>query len=480
MSTQRWPTVIVLAGLLAGALGYDRGEDPPSAAAPDADVLLAVERSVPHLVEGDVGSERWFCAGAGLPGGAEHELVVTNIGTEPLTAVVSLVLGTDGIERSELRVDAGATDVVALRSLREAEAVAAIIESATGGLVVEQRLDAGSGTSVSQCASSPASSWWFPAGATTSDATYVVSVLNPFPDDAVLDVTIETEEGTRVPTDLQGLVVPGGSVVPVRVRAEVTRREQVAVVLEARSGRVVAERVQQLDGSVGSRGLSASLGATSPAESWVLPFARTAPEVGERYVVFNPGEVPAEVDVELRLDDPERLFDLEPFSLTVEPGRYAVVDLADHVDRVPAGTPHYAIVQSRGGVPVVVEQVLAGDGVLSMGPGLPVQATTWTVLPVPGVESSVSVVNVGAEGIAVLSVESLGAGGWQPAADLAELEVGPGRRLLLRAQDLPTGPLRLTATAPVVVARRLRQAASVSVVPALPARGTSSRPDPFS
>lgn len=481
MSTHRWPAVIVLGALVVGALAYDRNEPSPATPGAEADERLAIERSVPHLAAGSVGSERWFCAAGGVPadGSAEHELLVSNTSTAELRIVVTALHGAGESARAERSVPAGDTVVVEMRSIAEGDAVAAIVEAAAAGLVVEHRLSSAAGTSVSQCATAPSSSWWFATGATTVDATMTLAVMNPFPDDAVLDVTVETDDGTRVPTALQGMVVPGGSVVVVPVHSEVQRREQVAVAIEARTGRVVAERLEQLDGTTATEGLAGALGSTGPAESWVFPFARTGPEVTERYVVYNPGDVPAAVDVELRLDDPERLFDLEPFELTVAPGRFEVVDLAEEGDRVPAGTPHYTIVSARGGVGVVVEQVLAGEGLLAMGPGLSVQATTWTVVPVPGVETSVGVVNVGAEGIAVLTVEQMGDRGWTPVAGLTELEVGPGRRLLLRAQDLPVAPLRLTSTAPLVVARRLRQGASVSVVPGLPQRGTSSLPDPF-
>jgi len=242
---------------------------------------------------------------------------------------------------------------------------------------------------------------------------------------------------------------------------------------------VVAERIQVLDGSEGPSGLSASLGATEPALTWVFPFARTGPDVDERYVVFNPAGESAGVDVELRLDDPERLFDIEPFELLVEPGRYAEVDLADDPERVPPGTPHDTIVQSRNGVAIIAEQSLIGDGVLAISPGIPVQATTWTVTPVPGAATTIGVVNVGLDGIALLTVNELTADGWRPVEALRDLEVGLGRRILLRPSDLPDGPLRLVATAPVVVGRRIVEGDSVSVTAALPERGTSSRPDPF-
>ena len=82
--------------------------------------------------------------------------------------------------------------------------------------------------------------------------------------------------------------------------------------------------------------------------------------------MFNPTDEVAEVEVEVRLDDPETNGVPEPFEVTVAPHRYAIVDLHEPdlevtettPRRVPDGVDHSIIVRSLNGVPVAAEKVV--------------------------------------------------------------------------------------------------------------------------
>src|SRR5690606_16365391 len=117
--------------------------------------------------------------------------------------------------------------------------------------------------------------------------------------------------------------------------------DQVAATVTARSGRVVAERLQVADGSPRQAdasaddssalpprtGLAVDLGTAAPSEVWVHPFGRFAPDgVRQDVVVYNPSDQPAEVDLEVSLG-PDAVGGVEPFALSLPPRSAQVVHL---------------------------------------------------------------------------------------------------------------------------------------------------------
>jgi hypothetical protein len=489
MRTHRWPAIVVLAACLAGAVAYDQGAHRGDPAVPPPDVqdeVLRLERSIPHL-RGTGGSERWFCGGGGAGPEAPiaQQILLGNVATVQRTVTVTVLRDAADVDRSpvvtELALPPGTTTVLPVDEVVASSTTGAVVEGDGAGVVVEQRLRWTHGDAIGACATSAAEAWHFVGGSTARDATYRVTLLNPFPDDAVVDIRIETDEGTREPTSLQGLVVPGRSVTPVDVAANAERREVVAVHVQTRSGRVVAHRVHARDGTLERTGLSVSLGAPAPAMTWSMPYPSGGIAAPARYLVTNVDDIVAEVDVEVRPDDPDRLFDVEPFALTVEPGRFALIDLSttSAAARLPEDVTYAGLVLAKGRVPIVAEHWVPGRTQLTLVGGIPVQAMTWTVPTVPDATTGIGIVNLSPEAIATVRVQAWSASGWVDVAELDRLELNPGRRLVLRGEDLPSAALRISSTAPVVVGRRITQPDGLSLVPALPERGTSSEPDPF-
>ncbi len=152
--------------------------------------------------------------------------------------------------------------------------------------------------------------------------------MNPFPDDATVDIDFATDEGTRDTLRFQGFVVPGRSVVGAYIDEDVTRKAQVSAQVDVRSGRLVVDRIQTFDGTDPAlEGVTLGLGAPIPAETWIFPDGRVDDGVTEQVVVFNPTDEVAEVEVEVRLDDPDTNGVPEPFELTMPPNRFSIVDL---------------------------------------------------------------------------------------------------------------------------------------------------------
>jgi hypothetical protein len=431
----RIPVVALLVAALAGAVAVDRQRDgeaqagagtgSPSAGGGAAEVAPGALMSASPPV--DAASSTWYCAAGttGPSGFADHTVTVTNPTADDLTATLTVFGGTvatstpgddpaTAAARSGDSADAGDTDggapapvtqalelpagrevSVRLGNVLPASLAAALVEVDGGGVAVEHSVRGRHGADRAPCSTTASPAWHFAWGATTRDARELVVLFNPFPSTATVDAVFVTEEGGREPVRLQGLPVPGHSVVGIDVGEDVTRSEQVAASFAVRSGRLVVERLQEYDGSLGPRGLTLTPGAPSAGGAWVFADgAATAPSPAtpepdaededeseqsddlittERVVVYNPGEARAEVDVHVvpatddgatgdrTTGDEAAPPPPQPFRLGVGAGRYEVVDLGAE-DRLPAGTPHLTVVRSTNGEPVVAERVTVDTG----------------------------------------------------------------------------------------------------------------------
>ena len=160
--------------------------------------------------------------------------------------------------------------------------------------------------------------------------------------------------------------------------------------------------------------------------------------------MFNPTDEVAEVEVEVRLDDPATNGVPEPFETTVAPRRYAIVDLhepdleetPDTPKRIPDGVGHSIIVRSLNGVPVAAENVLTrsepqdnlGVGVTL---GSPLAAPAWLFVA-GGVSDeraeTVTLFNPSTDTSARFSIDALDDGDTLVIEGLQDLEIAPGGR----------------------------------------------------
>jgi hypothetical protein len=421
----RLPVVAVLAAALVGAVALDgstggRAHDRAGAAEARPGSLM------PASPLADTDTSTWYCAAgtAGEGGFADHTVTMANTSAVDRTATLTVFGGAMAAPPAPeesggttttappaapapapisqaVTLPAGGQVSVRLGDVVAAPLAAALVEVDGGAVAVEHSVRGRHGRDVAPCSTTASPAWHFAWGATTRDAREVVVLFNPFPSTAVVDTVFVTEQGGREPVRLQGLPVPGHSVVGVDVGEDVTRSEQVSATFTVRSGRLVVERLQQYDGSLGPRGLALTLGAPSAGEAWVFADgvatgpspATPAPDEEddddegegedagedegedegedasgstdelartERIVVYNPGDERAEVDLNVVPSDADVPLP-QPFRLSIGAGRYEVVDLGAE-DRVPAGTAHATIVRSTNGEPVVAERVTVDTG----------------------------------------------------------------------------------------------------------------------
>ncbi len=524
----RVPVVLVLAAAVAGAVALDAGDDrADGAGASGADPATAADAPVMPATPGAAAeSSTWYCAaGTSEEGGfADHTVTIQNPTGDDLEATVTVyggaVLAAAGAPPAaepaavpvveQVALPAGERVAVRLADVMTAPLTAALVEVDAGDVAVEHRVSGEHGEDAAPCATFAAPTWHFAWGSTARDAREVVVLFNPFPSAATVDASFVTEDGRREPVRFQGLPVPPGTVVGVDLGDDVTRADQVAATFRVRSGRVVAERLQQYDGSLGPEGLALTLGAPLAGTGWVFPDGeasaaspatpapedredpredRTALVTTERIVVYNPGDERAEVDV-----TPVPTGDVaapQPFSLSIGPGRYEIVDYGGQ-QRIEPGVAHATVVRSTNGQPVVAERVVLDQG--------PVPARSRRGTPRPGELSATLGARLAAPVWRLPSVADVGGDGrtveivvFNPSADAARtvevglaardpddaptppepVDVAPGQRVAFALDEdavAEAGDGAVVADGPVVVERVVRTADGrrVSAQPAIP------------
>jgi hypothetical protein len=474
MKPLRWPALLLVPVLLLAAVFASNDPSDGVEAAADAPLLG------PRIARPGALSALWFCSGGtGVDGGpADHTVVLANT-TDTERSVSLSVFGSRlaGGGRAEpvtrtLTLGGHRHTDVRLGDLVAAPYVSAIVEVDGGGVLAEHRVSGPLGSHQAPCASQVSGQWSVPLGATSivGDSAPVREVLvffNPFPGDAVLDVEFSTDSGFRgTPQVFRGLVVPGSGVVAVDLaQAGVTVAREVAATVTARTGRVVVDRLGLFDQPPDRRGLLVSSGVPGAARVWIFPAGRLGNGREERLVVANLTDVPAEIDVEVRPDDPE--MSTEPFEITVRARQHVTIDLAAEprlASFVERGTRYSIVVRSANGVPVTAERLIAvrvgaaGAGTAT-STGAAVAATRLAVDVPAGhaTGSELVLLNPSLETIAIVSLSILADGSRSTPARFSGIELQPGGRITVPLSELGSGRFTVfvEATSGIVVEREL-------------------------
>ena len=494
----RLPFIALLAATIGAAVWQARiDEDRGAALANTADDVAAAGSldGTPGVASDDALASTWFCAaGTGDEGGmADHAVTILNPGDRSLDATVTVyggVLASSSpttAEASGPTAAPGTPPVPAVREIRlpardrvelrlgdllAAPLVAALVEAKGGTVAVEHRVAGPHGLDVGPCASATAPVWHLASGTTTRDAREVVVLFNPFPTDAIVDASFETDAGSREPVRFQGFPVPAGSVVGVDIGDDVAREGQVSATLRTRTGRVIVERLQEFDGSLGTEGLALALGVPRASTAWAFADGVVDDGRTERIVVYNPSDERAEVEVRVLPTTEEPGAAPQPFRLSIRAGVFAVVDYGAE-ERIAAGVGHATVVRSTNAVPVVAERAITqsvepddedddeeGDdptGDIAAGPGAAVAASRWAFpSSVDGEQATAQFVvfNPDPERSVRVTLLAVGGGRQTRVGGTQDVEVAPGGRVTLG--DDAGGVARVVdAEAPVVVERAM-------------------------
>ena len=542
MTFSRWPAVVILVALLAGAWVVDRDHEREQSSSEDATTPLEAQGYLPVSAPEDALTSTWYCAGgtASADGRADTTVIVANAtdrelngsatifpsipsqiviqedtaetpdttttteaattteatttteGTTPSTTATAPPLTEEPVA---VDLTVPARDRVELRLADEVEApyAAALVELPGGAISVEQRVDGPNGADVSPCTTQAADAWFFASGRTTADAVETLAFFNPFPDPAVVDVTFRTEEDLRTPIEFEAYAVPAQSLVVEDIGELVTRRDHVSVSIVARSGRLVVNRLLDLDGSEGSRGLDVSAGAPRPATTWYFPDGVVAEGVRETFVIYNPGDTAAEIDLVLEPDEVDRFGAIEPFGLTIPPEGYQEVAVQDE-ERIGTALGaaegesvlrHGARVVSVNEVPVVAERIIEGDDTTGR-PGFDLMfgaplLMSSAVIAASSPDQSIVVANPSGSTPVRVTFRSLDGGTLGESPTATDLEVPPAGRLVMTLDELGLGSdvaLLVEADGPVSIERRMviGEPSDSSGAIAVPLAGSVSEP----
>lgn len=363
--------VLLVAGGLANQAAPKAGQTAGGSSA-----LAAASQVVPVAAPPLALSSSWFCAGATDRSGghAPGWILIANSGLGRATGVVTLVPSSGPPVKVPVSVPGDSRQSVKEDVPGGADWIGAIVDMDAGAVSVEQTIDGPHGVAATPCATSGSSHWYFAQGQTLVNAGVEISLLNPYPADAVVDLSFTTDQGLEYPVGFEGVVVPAGGLISLNLGDHLRRRQQIATTITARTGRVVAWKTTWVDpppsgaaiiGTSAAQspladpaapvpGTMVELGAPSAGTRWVWSDGTAGNGVSEQYVVYNPGVQTAQVRLAIGLEAGAA----EPFELSVPPGQVIPV-ASDQQARIPAGVPHTAVLESLNGVPVVAERVVA-------------------------------------------------------------------------------------------------------------------------
>jgi len=442
----------VLAALVVG-LAVDTNDRPTP------EVAATSTNGVPTAVDSGV----WFCPGGSSPDGlAAVSLELINVGSTPASAVVSGVRSGSGLDAREVTevVEVGERRLVRLAELvPESDWMGAVVEVERGDLIVEQTYTGQQsavgdplGIDRAPCHSRTATSWVVASGATRKEQfgeQMILLVLNPFLDDAVLDISFDSDVGVD---SLTGVVVPARRVTAIDLTNEVTVAARVSAVVDVVAGRVALSRLQVVQNESVS-GLAVTPASADAAPVWFLPVVNRGVR-DDVITVVNPSRTEsAEVDLEI-VADGDILFD--PVLLTIRPGRAVQVPLVDEA-RLEGVETMSIVARSLSGLPVAViseSSLPLGDGRvtnMSATVGADSASTRW-VAPLEADAGGIVIYNPSAVGISSATVSVLVDG---ELSFVADVELGPLRRAVISSEELGgERPIAVVeASEPVVVGR---------------------------
>ncbi|RKN08751.1 DUF5719 family protein [Streptomyces radicis] len=202
----------------------------------------------------------------------------------------------------------------------------------------------------------PDTDFWFAGASTAESRSDYVHITNPDEAATVVDIDLYGPEGRIEAEAGQGITVPGGATVPIRLSTlHADEVEDLAVRVAARTGRVGAQ-IEALDSERGSDWLPPS---TAPAGEAVLPGIPGDAE-SVRLVAFAPGDEDLTLDVSLA-GPSGTITPAGNETVSVHAGTLTAVDLGP-LTQGETGSLVLTPAEGSGGGPVVAAlQVVRGE-----------------------------------------------------------------------------------------------------------------------
>ena len=470
---QRGRVVAALAALIAVPLVFDAVR--PSSVK-RTEIPKRVVTDLARASDRQAQSSVWFCAGGAVRTGATRDaparlsVTVTNPGAIPSRGHLTWVIGGEPNTVVQVEVPAGSVQAFRLEdsvpqisgalAKGQSSGAGAILEFDRGGLAVDHRVETASSGSTAPCASSVGERAVALGGSTSLGTQTLITILNPFPGDAVFDIRFFTDSGTTKPTVVRGITVASESIRLVDIGAIVRRRRVVDTEVIARTGRVIVDRTTIVrDGP--SRGIVLGTSAALPSIRAFFTSGFLSRNREERYEIVNPGDSPTRLDVAVLVAPPvagEAPSEIVPFQLDVAAGTREELDLAN--TEVPAGRDFSVVF--TGTRPFLAARVVSarpdktglGRGPATT-PGAETGATQWIL---PANAAALTIFNVSSDPTTATVKSSTG-------SVLATMKVAPGasRDVAVPPSTAPGGQaLLVEADFPVLVGRRFSATSPVN------------------
>jgi hypothetical protein len=443
---------VIVAALAGGTvvshLSYSSGLAPAGFAVPAAAETSAVAPQ-------GVSSTAWYCASA-----QPATLILSSRSPTVVTATVTRTAGSAG---QSTAVPAGGQVEVPPPAHASGPAGETVTLNG-GGVAVSESIEATRGWGVAQCASSTSATWYFPQGSTVSGDTVTLDLYDPSVTQAVVDIDLVTASGEVEPTDYQGVAVPAGGLVTEQLDEHATDDAQVATVVEAASGSVVAEEFQ-LTYSGKTVGVAEQLGAPKPQRVWGFPYCVQPSRGSLTFNVLNPGSQSAQVVLDATYGVTSRV---HPVDFSVKANSTASIVLGAEPG-FASSTPYAVVIQSTSGI--VVGRLISGHGKSKPNTGatigVPVGADHWLLPAVPSIghPSSLAFEDLGPRPVEVTVTKALGGG--TPVAGLGNvILVQPGEQVAVTQSVLSalTQPIDVDANGPIIFELDATPAGSPGVV----------------
>ena len=330
-----------------GVLGDVAARQPPR-------VVLQPSALAAEAAPAGSASSTWYCpAGPGEDAGTTH-VVLANAAAQRVRIGVVVVSARGERRRVALRLGPHAESALTPGRLVHGAWLASGIEVAGGAVSATEVVDGRKGRSLASCASEVSPRWYFASGSTASGSTLSVTLFNPTPNLAVVDLAFVTGTGDTVPAPFQGLVVEPWALRTLTVGRYVQNQRSVATVVAARAVAVVAGELE-LYGPGGTAGLSLSLGAPAASRRWNLPSVEDLAGGMSDLAVFNPSSRRERVVATVRLATGP----VEPFTETLGPQSVWTLVTSDQL-RIAAQEPYTVEVRSTGPGTVVARTGAGG------------------------------------------------------------------------------------------------------------------------
>lgn len=489
---------LVLAGAVVGS------RQVPAAAGPEGPTGTAISATPAQAL-----SSTWTCGGATAGPGSElpGQLLLDNPGPSVVDGSVTLVTSDGHRQQFTVAVPGGGSATLAESVAGAAPGawVAALVTLYGGLANVSQDVASHWGQTSQPCASGTSGSWYFPDGYTLRNAWEFLSLVNPYPVDAIADLSFTTNLGSESPGDFQGVVVPARGMAIIGLADHLRRRAHIAANVHVRSGRIVAFETElvtkppkgaPLVGSGGvnpvapQAGVTLMLGAPALQHSMWWPSGGEGPGLTESYDIYNPEGRPLAVALRLFTSRPGGGGQAVggPQQLQVPSYGWAEVT-TDGQPWAIAGTPYAAEVVSTNGEPLVAERSVVAtkpsdETGLGAELGLDGAARLWALPPPPvrpegsPVPSlSVQFYDPGRTAASVSIEMRTPKGGLAPVPGLQGVTVNAGQRAAVALPASSTGlALVVDSSVPVLVEQDTaaqRPARGVDLSPALPVFGHS-------